>query len=217
MAGLVRVDGEVVSKPGKTVAQDSDVVLSKKLPFVSRGGEKMEGLLEDHAIDIQGKICLDVGASTGGFTDCLLKRGAKKVYAVDVGRGQLNWLLRDDERVVLREGVNARYLTAEIVPELCEICVIDVSFISIEKILPALYNLIARDGHIIALIKPQFEAERHLVGEKGIIKDEKVHQDVIERIRSFSESLHWETVTIAPSKLKGTKGNQEFFIVLRKC
>ena len=216
MAGLIRVNGEPVFKPGKLIAADNSISRIQKSLFVSRGGEKLDGFFQDYSLEVNGKTCMDIGASTGGFTDCLIKKGAKKVYAVDVGKGLIDWRLRNNPRVTLFEKVNARYLSKDIIPEKCDICVMDVSFISVEKIIPAVYNLLARNGVILALIKPQFEAGRKSVGKKGIVKDINVHKQVIEKIETFSRSLDLNVLAVIPSRVKGSKGNQEYFMLLKK-
>ena len=216
MAELIFADEEKITKPGKLVSVDAIIKTKKQASFVGRGGDKLNGFFSDYQVNIKDKICLDVGSSTGGFTDCLLSKEAKKVYAVDVGKGQLDWKLRNDPRVIVKEGVNARYISSEIISELCDIIVMDVSFISIEKILGSLYNLLTYKGIIIALIKPQFEARREKIGEKGIVKDISVHKEVIKKIEDFAEKINLTKLAVFPSKVIGTKGNQEYFIALQK-
>ena len=186
------------------------------LPYVSRGGLKLERALQEFELDIQDKLILDIGASTGGFTDCALKNGAKKVYAVDVGYGQLAWSLRQDPRVVVMERTNARYLTTEDIPEAIEVITIDVSFISLRKLLAPLYALLKEDGFIIALIKPQFEAGREQVGKNGVIKEQTIHQQVIEDVITYSQKLNFIVKGLTYSPIKGPQGNIEFLLWLQK-
>lgn len=216
MSGAVKVNGERVLKPGKMISSRSKVTLKEAPRFVSRGGDKIDGFFHDHCLEIKDKVCLDIGSSTGGFTDCLLKRGAKKVYAVDVGKGLIDWKLRNDPRVVLLEEINARYLSQTIIQEVCDIGVIDVSFISVEKIIPSVYNLISSGGFLLVLVKPQFEAGRESVGKGGIVKDARVHQKVIERVKAFSEKQGFTALVHYPSRIRGSKGNQEYFLLLQK-
>src|SRR6185503_6083857 len=180
MAGEVRVAGQVVDKPGTAVADDSPIEVTARPPFVSRSGAKLAAALDRFGVDVTHLVCLDVGASTGGFTDCLLQRGAARVYALDVGRGQLDWRLRQDPRVVPIEGVNARYLAADALPERCAIVVVDVSFISLLKVVPALLPHLEPGGLLLTLVKPQFEAGRAAVGKGGIVRDEAVPRGVID-------------------------------------
>jgi len=210
-AGAVRVNGQPAPKAGHTVP--ADVVMSVTQPerFVSRGGEKLEEAFRQFGLDVAGRVCLDIGASTGGFTDCLLQHGATRVYAVDVGHGQLHWRLRNDPRVVLKEGINARYLRPGDLPEQPALAAVDVSFISLTKILPAVKELLAMGGEIVALIKPQFEAGRKQVGKGGVVRDAGVQQQVIGDIREFGTQhlgLEWLGVCVSP--LKGPAGNVEF-------
>jgi 23S rRNA (cytidine1920-2'-O)/16S rRNA (cytidine1409-2'-O)-methyltransferase len=184
--------------------------------YVGRGGLKLEGALRHFAISVQGITALDIGASTGGFTDCLLQQGAKKVYAIDVGHGQLAWKIRNDPRVVVREKLNARFLTRADVPEPVDLCVIDVSFISLTLILPNAFESVTPNGMILALIKPQFELEARDVGRGGIVRDPALHEKAREKIRRFVVEAGQEIVGIVPSEITGTDGNQEFFACVRK-
>ena len=213
LAGQVAVDGRPADKPGTLVSADARLELAAPpSPYVSRGGVKLEGALEDFALDVRGKVCLDIGASTGGFTDCLLQRGAARVYAVDVGKGQLDWKLRQDARVVVREGLNARYLKPADLGELADLVTIDVAFISVEKILPAA-RACARPGAVfLILVKPQFELSRRQVGKGGIVRDPALHKLAVERVRRTAEHLSFEDLVVKPSRLPGAEGNLEFFL-----
>lgn len=217
MAGQVYINGVRAEKPGVNVNPEEPVeIRGKSLPYVSRGGLKLEKALKEFNLALAGKIMLDIGASTGGFTDCALKDGAVKVYAVDVGYGQLDWSLRQDPRVVVMERTNARYLTAGDIPEIVEVITIDVSFISLKKILPPLKVLLKEGGFIIALIKPQFEAGRELVGKKGVVKDAVVHCQVVREIITFSQELGLLVKGVTYSPVRGPEGNIEFLIWLEK-
>lgn len=213
MAGVVYADNIKVDKPGSLVSTDSKLeVNSNNKKYVSRGGLKLEAALSNFKINVSDLVCLDIGASTGGFTDCLLKHGAAKVYAFDVGYGQLDWNLRNDERVIVRERINCRYLKPSDIGELIDLVVIDVSFISLTLILkPAIKNLKLR-GKIIALIKPQFEVGKGEVGKGGIVKDTEKHNHVIEHISSHLLSLSCNIDGVLPSPILGADGNKEFFI-----
>jgi 23S rRNA (cytidine1920-2'-O)/16S rRNA (cytidine1409-2'-O)-methyltransferase len=184
--------------------------------YVGRGGLKLEGALDHFQIDVKDKVALDIGASTGGFTDCLLQRSAKKVYAVDVGHGQLAWKIRNDPRVIVLEKVNARSLSREEIPEIVDVVVIDVSFISLTLILPSAFELIAPDGVVVALIKPQFELGREDVGRGGIVRDAALHEKAQQKLVQFAETAGHRVIGLVPSTITGTDGNQEFFICLRK-
>lgn len=213
MQGVVHVDGQRVDKAGSLVKEGSVVdVNDSSQKFVGRGGYKLEASLDHFGIDVSGLIALDVGASTGGFTDCLLQRGASKVYAVDVGYGQLDWKLRNDERVVVKEKINARYLKPEDIGEPIDIAVIDVSFISLTMVIPPLKDILKPGGYIAALIKPQFEVGKGQVGKGGIVRDESKHQEVVEKVQSFLESTGYEIKGVIPSPILGTEGNKEFLI-----
>jgi 23S rRNA (cytidine1920-2'-O)/16S rRNA (cytidine1409-2'-O)-methyltransferase len=214
LAGKVKVDGKMAHKPGKRVPIDAEITLEEALPYVSRGGLKLEEALKRFRLDPSGLICADVGASTGGFTDCLFQHGAAKVYAIDVGYGQLAWKLRQDPRVVVLERTNIRYLQS--LPELIDLATIDVSFISLELVLPPVLNFLKPGGQIIALIKPQFEAGREQVGKGGVVKDPEVHGQVLHKVATMTQDLGLQVLGLIPSPLKGPAGNVEFFIHLSK-
>jgi len=217
MAGKVIVEGKRITKPGIQINVDAQVHLQEgSSPYVSRGGEKIEGALKAFGIDPKGMIVMDVGASTGGFTDCILQKGAKKVYAVDVGYGQLAWKLQKDPRVVNLERRNIRYLPREEVQEEADLIVIDTSFISVEKFLPHLLGFLKRGGTILSLIKPQFEVGKREVGKGGVVRDKALHEKVVDRISTFSRGLGLKVLGVTESPLLGPKGNREFFIYLRK-
>jgi 23S rRNA (cytidine1920-2'-O)/16S rRNA (cytidine1409-2'-O)-methyltransferase len=216
MAGRVSVDGQVVSKAGANVTDGANVeVATPDHPYVSRGGVKLAHALDDFGVDPSGKRALDVGASTGGFTDVLLQRGAASVIALDVGHGQLHWRLRNDPRVDVREGVNARALKPADVPHPVDLVTIDVSFISLAHILPALPPFLAAGADVVALVKPQFEAGRDEVGKHGIVTDPAVHDAVLTRVTSEARAAGFSRVAMAPSAITGATGNQEFFLHLR--
>jgi 23S rRNA (cytidine1920-2'-O)/16S rRNA (cytidine1409-2'-O)-methyltransferase len=215
MAGLVFVQGERIEKAGTPVSVDADIHLQEDaLPYVSRGGLKLEKALHEFHIDLTGKIMMDIGASTGGFTDCALKHGAAKVYAIDVGYGQLAWSLRQDPRVVSLERTNIRYVTNEQIPEAVDFISIDVSFISLEKVLPVAGRFLKADGQIVALIKPQFEAGRDKVGKKGVVRDPLVHYEVIFRILQTAGQLGLYPQGLTYSPVKGPEGNIEYLLML---
>ena len=216
MAGEVRVGEQVIAKPAAMINIDSPISIAEPPQFVSRGATKLSGALDFFKIDARDKVALDIGASTGGFTDCLLQRGAARVFAVDVGRGQLAWKIRNDPRVVVLEKLNARFLSRDRVPQLVDLCVIDVSFISLTLILPRAFELITPDGMILALIKPQFELERKDVGRGGIVRDPALHEKAQQKIMKFVEESDYRVVGLVPSTITGTDGNQEFFICIRK-
>ena len=216
MAGEVRVGDAVVDKASTKVATDAAFIVEEPTRYVGRGGLKLEGALRHLGVSVEGLIALDIGASTGGFTDCLLQHGAKKVYAIDVGHGQLAWKIRTDPRVVVREKLNARFLGRTDVPELVALCVIDVSFISLTLILPNAFESVTPNGMILALIKPQFELEASDVGRGGIVRDPELHLKAQEKIRQFVLNAGHEIVGIVPSEITGTDGNQEFFACIRK-
>lgn len=211
LAGQVLVNGQKSDKAGHAVDPDARIELLDQPRYVGRGGLKLEAALDHFGIDPAGKLCLDIGASTGGFTDCLLQRGAARVYAIDAGTAQLDWKLRTDARVVSKEQLNARYLTAEDVPEPIDIAVADVSFISVTMILPVLPNLLAERAEMVILVKPQFELERHQVGKGGIIRDPALHQQACRRVENAVRELGFETAII-PSPILGAEGNQEFLL-----
>jgi 23S rRNA (cytidine1920-2'-O)/16S rRNA (cytidine1409-2'-O)-methyltransferase len=215
LAGQVLVDGQKVDKPGHAVAPDSKIELAEQPRYVGRGGLKLEAALDHFSIQVCGKVCLDIGSSTGGFTDCLLQRGAARVYAIDVGTGQLDWKLRNDSRVIVHEQINARYLSRNEVPEPIDLAVCDVSFISITMILPVLPNLLAKGAGMVILVKPQFELERHQVGKGGIIRDPALHQQACRRVEDAVKQLGFQT-EIIPSPVLGAEGNQEFLLYARR-
>ena len=218
MAGLVFVNGQRADKPGMSVSPDVKLeVRGDALPFVSRGGYKLDKALKVFPVDPTGKICLDCGASTGGFTDVLLQHGAKKVYAVDVGYGQLAWKLRTDARVVNLERTNLRYVTEEQIPEPIELAVMDVSFISIRLVIPVVHPLPTENADFICLIKPQFEAGREEVGKKGVVRDSAVHEQVIRSILEFAPSEGFSVMGLDYSPIKGPEGNIEYICHLRNC
>jgi 23S rRNA (cytidine1920-2'-O)/16S rRNA (cytidine1409-2'-O)-methyltransferase len=213
LAGQVLVNGQKVEKAGTLVAVDSDIrILGEQMPYVSRGGLKLEKALHEFVIDVKEKTALDVGASTGGFTDCLLQHGAKKVYAVDVGYGQMAWKVRQDPRVVVIERTNIRDIDQALVPEKVDIIVIDVSFISLEKVIPSVLRFLKPGAGIVALIKPQFEVGKGQVGKGGIVRDETVRNDAVERVRKFMQEQELGVRGIIPSPITGQDGNVEFLI-----
>lgn len=217
MSGLVFVDGQRADKPGMQVAPDASVeVKGSGLPYVSRGGFKLEKALKVFPIDPAGKVCMDCGASTGGFTDVLLKNGAARVYSIDVGYGQLAWSLRQDERVVNMERTNIRYISSEQVPEPIDIAVMDLSFISIKLVLPAVCALLKEGADIMCLIKPQFEAGREDVGKKGVVRDKAVHLSVIESVLQFAASAGLTVIGLDYSPIKGPEGNREYLCYMKK-
>ena len=223
LAGQVRVEGQKIDKPGTAVYEDSALETQPRERYVGRGGIKLEGALAHFQIDPTGSVCLDIGASTGGFTDCLLQHGASRVYAYDVGHGQLDWKIRSDPRVVVREKLNARYLQPTDLPEPVSLCVIDVSFISLTLILPPAANVLASGDRslpatILALIKPQFELERAAVGRGGIVRDEASHVRAVEKVRGFVETAlrGWRWTGVMDSPILGTEGNKEFLACLQK-
>jgi len=216
MAGEVKIGEEVAAKPSQLVDLDAAVTVAEPQRYVGRGGQKLEGALDHFQIDVKDKVALDIGASTGGFTDCLLQRGAKRVYAVDVGHGQLAWRIRNDPRVVVLEKVNARTLSQEQIPGHIDLVVIDVSFISLTLILPSAFDLLAPDGVIVALIKPQFELARQDVSRGGIVRDAALHDKAQQKIVKFAEVAGHGVIGLVPSTITGADGNQEFFICLRK-
>ena len=217
MSGLVFVNGQRADKPGMQVSPDVNVeVKGTALPYVSRGGLKLEKALKVYPIDVNGKVCIDCGASTGGFTDVLLKNGAAKVYSVDVGYGQLAWSLRNDERVVNMERTNIRYISSEQIPEPLDICVMDLSFISVKLVLPAVCALLKNDAQLVCLIKPQFEAGREEVGKKGVVRDKAVHLSVIESVLSFAPTVGMTVMGLDFSPIKGPEGNREYLCYMKK-
>lgn len=211
LAGAVRVAGQTVDKPGAMVDEQAPVEVIEPFPWVSRGALKLIGALDHWKIDPAGRVCLDVGSSTGGFTEVLLARGALRVHAVDVGRGQLHYRLRNDPRVVLHEGVNARFLGRDIIGEDVQFAVCDVSFISATLVLPAMAKLLVAPREFVVLVKPQFEAGRGQVGKGGIVRDPAVHQAAVERVRRAAQQLGFET-EVMESPVAGAEGNKEFLL-----
>ena len=218
MSGNVFVAGQRADKPGMAVPVDAVVELRQHaMPYVSRGGWKLEKAMKTWPITLRGKTCADIGASTGGFTDCMLQNGAAKVYAVDVGYGQLDWKLRSDPRVGCLERTNGRYLTAEQVPEALDFVSIDVSFISLKLIFPAVYTLLRPGGELVCLIKPQFEAGREKVGKKGVVRDSAVHREVLSAFLDYVKENYFTLLGITYSPIRGPEGNIEYLGYLRKA
>ena len=217
MAGIVYVDGNKEDKAGTTFPENAVIeVKGKTLPYVSRGGQKLEKAMQKFPITLSGKVCMDVGSSTGGFTDCMLQNGATKVYAIDVGHGQLAWKLRNDERVVCMEKTNIRYVVPEDIDELAAFSSIDVSFISLTKVLLPVKNLLTEDGQVVCLIKPQFEAGREKVGKKGVVRDRAVHEEVIRMVMDYASSIDFYPLALDFSPVKGPEGNIEYLLFLSK-
>ena len=216
MAGDIMVGTRTAAKPSELLEEETTITVKPTRKYVGRGALKLEAALDHFNINVGKKTALDIGASTGGFTDCMLQRAAKKVYAVDVGYGQLDWKLRNDPRVIVLEKVNARSLSHEHIPELVDLCVIDVSFISLTLILPNAFDLLTPTGVILALIKPQFELQRFEVGKGGIVRDPSLHQKAQDKIVDFVKTLGHVVTGIAPSAITGADGNQEFFACMRK-
>ena len=217
MAGNVYVDGQKEDKAGTKVAVNANIeVKGSQMKYVSRGGYKLEKAINEFGVQLEGKICLDIGASTGGFTDCMLQNGASKVYAIDVGYGQFAWKLRNDERVVCLEKTNVRYVTHEQVPDEGDFASIDVSFISLTKVLPAVLGVLGANGQLVCLIKPQFEAGREKVGKKGVVRDINVHREVIEMIVNYVRAQNLGILALDFSPIKGPEGNIEYLIYLDK-
>jgi len=217
MEGVVYVGGQKAQKPGEEYGAAAEIeVRDKRIPYVSRGGLKLEKAVKAFGITVREMVCADIGASTGGFTDCLLKHGAKRVYAVDVGYGQLAWELRADERVVVLERTNARYLTNKEIPEPLDLISIDVSFISLALLIPGLSGLLREDGRMLCLIKPQFEAGRENVGKKGVVRDSAVHEQVIVNVADLAVSNGLVLAGLDYSPVKGPQGNIEYLLYLEK-
>ena len=217
MSGLVFVKGQRVDKPGTAVPNDAEIeVRGTALKYVSRGGLKLEKAMASFPIDLRDAVCGDIGASTGGFTDCMLQNGARKVYAVDVGYGQLAWSLRSDERVVCMERTNARYLTHEQIPEELDFASVDVSFISLKLILPPLCGLLRQGGHVACLVKPQFEAGKEKVGKKGVVRDPAVHLEVLEHFLEHAKESGFTVLGLTYSPIRGPEGNIEYLGYLEK-
>ena len=216
MSGVVFVNEQKVDKAGEMIKEDAKVeVRGHDIGYVSRGGLKLEKAMKTFPITLEGKICADIGASTGGFTDCMLQNGATKVYAVDVGYGQLDWKLRGDPRVVCMERTNARYLTHEQIPEELDFASVDVSFISLRLILPALDGLLSPEGEAVCLVKPQFEAGREKVGKKGVVRDPAVHLEVLEAFLEHAKESNFTVLGITYSPIRGPEGNIEYLGYLR--
>ena len=211
LAGDVLVEGQKLTKAGHSVAPGARVELVAKLPFVGRGGLKLQAALDEFGIDVSDRVCLDAGASTGGFTDCLLQRGARRVYAYDVGSGQLDWKLRTDPRVVVRENINCRYLTSSDLAERVSLAVCDVSFISVTMIVPALVQILEEQGEMIILVKPQFEVGRGQVGKGGIVRDPLLHQACCDKVAEAVRRVGFKTA-IMESPVLGAEGNKEFLL-----
>ena len=211
MAGIVEVGGRRVDKPGTAVDEEAELTVREREPFVSRGGRKLAAALDHFGIEVEGAVCLDVGASTGGFTDCLLQRGARRVYAIDVGYGQLDHRLRQDSRVVVMERVNARYLGEDDVAERCDIIVVDMSFISLAKVTPALRAHLDPAGRVLALIKPQFEAGRGRVGKGGVVRDEVMRGEIIAEAAAAVVETGYDLGGLFDSPVHGARGNREAF------
>ena len=216
MAGVVYVDGRREDKAGLKVKRGATIEVREKMKYVSRGGLKLEKAMKTFELNLEGKVCMDVGASTGGFTDCMLQNGAVKVYSVDVGYGQFAWKLRNDPRVVCMEKTNIRYLTPDRLEEKVAFCSIDVSFISLTKILAPILELLEEEAEIVALIKPQFEAGREQVEKHGVVKNPKVHEAVIHQIWDYAKSLNLAILGLSYSPIKGPEGNIEYLIHLKK-
>lgn len=217
MAGSVFVEGQREDKAGSTFSDEVQIeIKGHTMPYVSRGGYKLEKAIANFDVSVEGKTCTDVGSSTGGFTDCMLQNGAVKVFAIDVGRGQLAWKLRNDERVVCMEKTNIRYVTPEDLGEPIDFSSIDVSFISLTKVLQPIWNYLRDKGQIVALIKPQFEAGREKVGKKGVVREKSTHVEVIEKVRDYACSIGFDVLNLEFSPIKGPEGNIEYLIHLEK-
>lgn len=218
MSGNVFVDGQREDKAGTTFPEEVQIeVRGHTLPYVSRGGLKLEKAIHNFDVSVDGKVCTDVGSSTGGFTDCMLQNGAKKVFAIDVGRGQLDWKLRQDERVVCMEKTNIRYVTPEDLGEPIDFSSIDVSFISLTKVLFPIHEYLTEHGQIVALIKPQFEAGREKVGKKGVVREKSTHLEVIDMVIQYAMSIGFAVLNLEFSPIKGPEGNIEYLVHLEKC
>ena len=214
LAGKVKSNGAIVDKPSRVIPTDAVIeIIGESRPFVSRGGEKLAAALDAYSIAPRGMVCLDVGCSTGGFTDCLLQRGVARVYAVDVGYGQFDWRLRQDPRVVLIERTNIRYMAPSAIPEPVDLVVIDVSFISLTKVLPPVTQFLHSPAHVIVLIKPQFEVGKGQVGRGGIVRDDAQRMEAAQRVVRFAAQMGLQTMKIIVSPIKGKKGNQEILAI----
>ena len=217
MSGQVFVNNQREDKPGQSFNDDCIIeVHGNTLKYVSRGGLKLEKAMNNFDVTLSGKVCMDIGSSTGGFTDCMLQNGAVKVYSVDVGHGQLDWKLRNDDRVVCMEGTNARYLTREDIDDTIDFASCDVSFISLTKILPAIHEILSENGEMVCLIKPQFEAGKDKVGKNGVVRDKKVHEEVVRNIIEFTNNSGFLVLNLDYSPIKGPKGNIEYLMHIRK-
>ena len=216
IAGEVSVGGHPSTKPGLKVNEDADITIRNRPRYVSRGGLKMEGALNAFPVSAEGKVCLDIGASTGGFTDCLLQHGAARVHAIDVGTNQLVWKLRQDPRVIVKEKFNARYMTPEDIGEQVDLIVSDVSFISLKKILPAAFPLLKKGGDALVLIKPQFEAGREKVGKKGVVREPATHAEVLHMAQGYAMANHFTPAGLDFSPIKGPEGNIEYLMFVQK-
>ena len=217
MAGLVFVDGHRVDKAGEKVNRDAEIIFKgEELKYVSRGGLKLEKAMNEFNISLDNKVCMDIGASTGGFTDCMLQNGATKVFSVDVGYGQFAWKLRVDERVVCMERTNIRYVTPEDIGDKLDFASIDVSFISLRTIMPAVKNLLKDNGEVVALIKPQFEAGRDKVGKKGVVREKSVHKEVVSNIANYLIENDFNIIGMSFSPIKGPEGNREYLVYFSK-
>lgn len=213
-AGHVQVDGQRVDKPSDMIAPDAAITLASELRYVSRGGDKLAGALEDLALSVADRVIADVGASTGGFSDCVLQAGARRVYAIDVGHDQLHPRVRDDARVVRMDGVNARELTADSLPEAVDLVLVDASFISLTKLLPALVSLLAPHGHLLCLVKPQFEVGQEHVGKRGVVRDDAQRARAVAEVAAAALALGLTQVGEAECRLAGPEGNREIFLLL---
>jgi len=217
MAGVISVEGRIEDKAGKKLDEHVEISIIQDIcPYVGRGGLKLEGAIKHFGIDLHNKVSVDIGASTGGFTDFMLKNGAKKVYAVDVGYGQLDWKLRNDPRVVNLERTNVRYLDTSLIADSIDFISIDVSFISLKLVFPVAAEILSDKGRIVALIKPQFEAGREQVGKGGIVRDHEIHEEVIKKVISYAEKNGLNALDVMTSPIKGAKGNTEYFVLLEK-
>lgn len=214
LAGTVFVDQQRVDKPGTQTKSSAEISIKEgSSKYVSRGGLKLEAAIAAFKVNVSGKACLDLGASTGGFTDCLLQHGARRVYAIDVGRGQLDWRLRNDHRVVVQEGINARFLKPSGLPEKIDVVTVDLSFISLRVVFPVLCGF--ADSEILTLVKPQFEAERREVGRGGLIRSPEKQKEILERVKKLAVEQELQILDTLPSPIRGQKGNQEYFLLLR--
>ena len=217
MSGDVFVNGQREDKAGSTFPEDVQIeIRGKQMKYVSRGGLKLEKAVDLWEVPLEGAVCMDVGSSTGGFTDCMLQNGAEKVYAIDVGTNQLSWKLRQDERVVVREKTNIRYVTDEQVAEQIDFSSVDVAFISLTKVLGTVYNLLRDGGRAVCLVKPQFEAGRENVGKKGVVRDMSVHRDVLVKVMEFAVSTGFKILGLTFSPIKGPEGNIEYLLYIEK-